>query len=64
MYIREAENLAIGFGDVFPELPAELVGATERSAVGSNERSNAVGSVAEGTGTPSGTGVEQQGIEF
>jgi integrase len=54
MYIREAENLAAGFGDVFPELPAELVEATERGAVGSNERSNAGGSVAEGTGTPSG----------
>jgi hypothetical protein len=42
-------NLAAGFGDVFPELPAELVGATERGAVGSNERSNAAGSVLEGT---------------
>src|SRR5208282_3675872 len=36
MYIREAENLAAGFGDVFPTLPPELVGTTERSKIGSN----------------------------
>jgi len=39
-YIREAENLAVGFGDAFPSLPAELVGDTERSAQQSNEQSN------------------------
>ncbi len=54
LYIREAENLAAGFGDVFPELPAELVGATERNALRSNKWSKLASSVAEGTGTPSG----------
>jgi integrase len=40
MYIREAENLAPGFGDVFPALPAELVGATEHASERSKLRSN------------------------
>jgi hypothetical protein len=63
MYIRDAENLAAGFGEVFPELPEELIGGTERSAAGSNERSNEKAAAAETIGTSSGTRVEQRGIE-
>ncbi len=29
-YIREAENLRVGFGEPFPTLPAELVQSNER----------------------------------
>jgi len=39
MYIREAENLAAGFGEVFPTLPRELVAVTERPGLRSKERS-------------------------
>ena len=54
-YIREAENLAAGFGDVFPPLPADLVGSTERTVERSNERSNGGASVPGSSETRSGT---------
>ncbi len=39
MYIREAENLAAGFGEVFPPLPRELGAATELPGLRSKDRS-------------------------
>ena len=39
IYIREAENLAVGFGDVFPPLPLDLVDVTEQPALRSKLRS-------------------------
>jgi integrase len=41
MYIREAENLAVGFGEVFPPLPEELVGSAHRSKLRSNGEGSA-----------------------
>jgi integrase len=39
-YVRQAEAVRSGFGDVFPTLPAELVERTEHSPELSNEKSN------------------------
>src|SRR5579872_1824498 len=39
IYIREAENLAAGFGNVFPPLPSDLVHGTERAPARSKLRS-------------------------
>jgi integrase len=39
IYIREAENLAAGFGDVFPPLAPNLVDSTERPPLRSKQRS-------------------------
>jgi integrase len=63
MYIREAENLAAGFGDVFPELPAQLIGATEGPRL--DPMSNPMRpSRSRKVPEPSGNRVAQRGIEF
>ena len=49
MYIREAENLAAGFGDVFPKLPAELIGPTEHADERSKLRSKLGSSIPPST---------------
>jgi hypothetical protein len=54
MYIREAENLAVGFGAVFPSLPEALAETTERALERSKLRSK---STASASGTP-----EQDGL--
>jgi integrase len=49
MYIREAENLAAGFGDVFPKLPVELIGPTEHADERSKLRSKSGSSIPPST---------------
>jgi len=39
-YVRQAEAVRSGFGDVFPPLPAELLEAPEQTDERPNERSN------------------------
>jgi integrase len=38
-YIREAENVRVGFGDVFPPLPEPLLGAHARGRAGGRQSS-------------------------
>lgn len=43
-YVREAENLRAGFGDVFPPLPASLFGTTKEFRSGSGFHQNSTDS--------------------